>query len=77
MNHLWRDVRYGARMLFSKSRFTAAGVLVLALGIGANSAVFSLVNAFLLKPVRILRPADLVGVYSRDTRHPDTYRGFS
>jgi predicted permease len=77
MNHLWQDVRYGIRMLVSKPGFTAAAVLVLALGIGANSAVFSLVNAFLLKPLHVEKPEDLAGLYSRDTKHPDTYRSFS
>ena len=47
MNHLWQDVRYGVRMLLNRPGFTAAAVVVLALGIGANSAVFSLINAFL------------------------------
>lgn len=77
MNHLWQDVRYGVRMLLSKPGFTAAALLVLALGIGANSAVFSLVNAFLLKPVAVTRPEELVGLYSRDAKHPDAYRAFS
>lgn len=52
-------------------------MLILALGIGANSAVFSLVNAFLLKPLRIAKPQELAGLYSRDTKHPDAYRAFS
>jgi len=77
MNHLWQDLRYGTRMLASKPGFTAAAVLVLALGIGANSAVFSLINAFLLKPLHIVKPEELVGLYSRDTKHPDAYRAFS
>jgi predicted permease len=77
MNHLWQDVRYGIRMLASKPAFTVAAVLVLALGIGANSAVFSLINAFLLKPLHVQKPAELTGVYSRDTKHPDAYRAFS
>ena len=77
MNHLWQDVRYGIRMLLNKPGFTAAAVLVLALGIGANSAVFSLINAFLLKPLAIPKPEELRGLYSRDTKHPDTYRAFS
>lgn len=77
MLHLWQDIRYGIRMLLAKPGFTAAAVLVLALGIGANSAVFSLVNAFLFKPLQIQKPEELVGLYSRDTKHPGTYRAFS
>jgi predicted permease len=77
MNDLWQDLRYGIRMLASKPGFTAAAVLVLALGIGANSAVFSLINAFLLKPLHVEKPEELVGLYSRDTKHPDAYRAFS
>ncbi len=77
MNNLWQDIKYGTRMLLSKPGFTAAAVLVLALGIGANSAVFSLVNAFLLKPIAITKSEELTGLYSRDTKHPDTYRAFS
>jgi len=72
-----RDVRYGVRMLAGKPGFTAAAVLVLALGIGANTAIFSLVNAFLLKPLPVEHPEQLVGCYSRDTKKPDSYRGFS
>jgi predicted permease len=77
MNTLWRDLQYGFRMLRNKPGFTTAAVLVLALGIGANSAVFSLVNAFLLKPLYLQKPEELVGLYSRDARHPDNYRAFS
>jgi predicted permease len=77
MNHLWKDVRYGIRMLASKPGFTLAAVLVLALGIGANSAVFSLINAFLLKPISVQKPEELMGLYSRDSKHPGTYRAFS
>ena len=56
MNQIWQDVRYGVRMLLNKPGFTAAAVLVLALGIGANSAVFSLINAFMLKPLHVQQP---------------------
>jgi hypothetical protein len=68
---------HGVRVLAKKPGFTAAAVLVLALGIGANTAIFSLVNAFLLKPVQIYKAEELVGLYSRDTAKPDSYRAFS
>jgi len=64
-------------MLTSKPGFTGIAVAVLALGIGANTAIFSLVNAFLLKPLLIQRPEQIVGVYSRDARNPGTFRAFS
>lgn len=64
-------------MLLNQPGFTASAVLVLALGIGANSAVFSLINAFLLKPLHIQKSEELAGLYSRDTKHADNYRGFS
>jgi len=63
-------------MLLHKPGFTIAAVAVLSLGIGANTAIFSLVNAFLLKPLVIHKPEELVGCFSRDTRKPD-YRAFS
>ena len=77
MDHLWQDLRYGVRTLISKPGFTAVAVVVLSLGIGANTAIFSLVNAFLLKPLYIKNPSELVGCYSRDTKKPDNYRAFS
>jgi len=64
-------------MMRTKPGFTLAAVTVLALGIGANSAIFSLVNAFLLKPMLIHEPDRLVGLFSRDVHRPDSYRGFS
>ena len=76
MKNLLRDVRFGARMLRKNLGFTCAAVTVLALGIGANTAVFSLVNAFLLKPLLIQTPTAIVGCYSRDTRNSN-YRAFS
>ena len=77
VEQIWQDFRYACRALRNKPAFTAVAVLVLALGIGANSAVFSLINAFLLKPLAVTKPEELVGLYSRDTKRPDSYRAFS
>jgi predicted permease len=72
-----RDLAYSLRTLFKAPGFTVAAVAVLALGIGANAAIFSLVNGFLLKPLVLRNPGQLTGVYSRDAKKPDSYRAFS
>lgn len=65
MNSFWQDVRYGLRVLTKNPGFTAVAVLTLALGIGANSALFSVVNGVLLNPLPFANPNELVAVYSR------------
>ena len=76
-NELFRDIRYAWRALARSPGFSAIAILVLALGIGANSAIFSLLNTMLMRPMMIEDPEQLVGVYSQNTERPDTYRAFS
>jgi putative ABC transport system permease protein len=53
---LWRDVSYGGRMLWQKPVYSAIAILTIALGIGANTAIFSVVNTVLLKPLTFDEP---------------------
>jgi predicted permease len=63
-DEMFQDLRYGVRMLLKNRGFTAVAVLTLALGIGANTAVFSLVDAVIWRPLRVPRPDRLVAVYT-------------
>lgn len=65
MDSLWRNVRYGARSLQRDRGFTLVAIITLALGIGATTAVFSVVNSILLRPLPFKNPDELVWVWSR------------
>lgn len=70
LHGLIRDLRYGTRMFAKTPSFTLVAVLTLALGIGANVAIFSVVNSVLLKPLPVTDPDRLVSLYTSDFSGP-------
>jgi predicted permease len=72
-----QDFRFAVRRFLQMPGFTSSAVIVLALGIGVNTAMFDIVHTLLLAPPPFSRPSELVQVFSQDTQNPASYRGFS
>jgi hypothetical protein len=64
LERLWQDLRYGVRMLVGSPGFTIVAVLSLAIGIGANCAIFSFADALVLRPLPVPRPGEVYTVGS-------------
>lgn len=76
MTDLLKDLRLGVRLFYRQPGFALVAVLVLGLGIAANTTIFSLVNMLVLKP-RLGAGEELVSVYSKNRTEPDSFRAFS
>src|SRR3954462_9188779 len=74
---MMHDLRFAVRQLWKAPGFTIAAVLVLTLGIGANTAVFSLVHTMLFAPPGYAHPEELVQIFSQDTKNPKSFQIFS
>ena len=69
MRTLLQDLRYGARMLWKRPGFTLIAMITLSLGIGANTAIFSVIDALMLRPLPFREPDNLFQVWETDVKH--------
>jgi predicted permease len=72
-----QDLKFGARLLLRSPALTAVAALSLALGIGANTTIFTIVNAVLLNPLPVEEPSRLVSIYTTDTRATGAFAAFA
>jgi predicted permease len=72
----WQDLRTGFRVLLKSPGFTVVAILSLALGIGANTAIFTIINAVFLHPLPVEEPSQLVELFTRDTKTVNTNANF-
>jgi predicted permease len=77
MQTLWQDLRYGARILLKKPGFTLVAALTIGLGIGANTAVLSMVNGLIIRPLPVDRPEELVQPFWGSRKDPEVWNSFS
>src|SRR5882724_10700379 len=75
MKHVWQDLIYGSRMLLKKPGFTIVAALSLALGIGANTVIFSLINTTLLRPLPFEDPGKLVIIFTVPAQNKSARNG--
>jgi predicted permease len=76
LHNLWQDLRTGSRLLKKSPGFTLVAILSLALGIGANTAIFTIINAVFLHPLPVEDPAQLAQMFTRDTLTVDSNANF-
>src|SRR5215831_13064075 len=72
MERWWLDLKYAARVLLKKPGFTTVALLSLALGIGANTAIFTVINAVFLHPLAIEDPSHVVEAFTKDNKTVQT-----
>src|SRR5688572_1628714 len=74
MDTFWQDLRYGVRMLWKNPGFTMIAVISLALGIGANTTIFSVINAVMFQPLRYKEPDRLMVIWEAEKKNRGSIR---
>jgi len=77
MQTLWQDIRFGLRIMLKAPGFTAVAALALALGIGVNTTILSVVNGFIIRPLPVEKPDELVAPFMGSKKEPQVWGWFS